>query len=468
VHGAGSGISIAARGSSRADRRLIQSTLRALAGYLVICAAIPAAHAEVSAVEVEEASDIGRRAATALLRGERRVFEEVVAADSIAARLVGEQTWRQLSDRQRDRIRRATLDRFVETLSPTPGATGDIAWSSARPERDSVMLFLGLRYRSGVLKTRWLLARHDVGWRVDDVLLSDPGISLASETASALGLDAIRPRSRASEARRVALPRVLGIAAILAIVLLLGRRLAPAGRRTLAVIAVAPAVLFAVDGFLSVRRVLSEPWVVPEVLTPPAWTAAEREALSAERRGRLDDARRHWEKAVAAGAPAAPADYQLGLAMKAAGRVAEARAAFVRARSRSPSAPGASKELGLIALAQGNTAEARDLLRKYLAEAGPDPDALSGLSVAQANLGEKAEAVASIEQARLLLADRWRGLRLQSQVYARAGDAKRAVAALRALESDGEVDREALRSDSAYLPIATDPAWVAFLAETPK
>lgn len=390
-----------------------------------------------------------------------------MAADSIAARLVGVETWRQLSERQRERIRRAILDGFVETLSPPRGATGEIAWSSARPEDDSVMIFLGLRYRSGVLKTRWLLARRDVGWRVEDVVISDPGISLASEAASTLGVGAIHPRRRASEARKVALPRVLGIAAILAIVLFLGRRLAPAGRRTLGVVAVAPAILFAVDGFLSVRRVLSEPWVVPEVLTPPAWTAAEREALAAERRGRLDDARRYWEKAVAAGAPAATSDYQLGLALKAAGRVAEARAAFVRARSHSPAAPGASKELGLFALAEGSAREARDLLRSYLDEAGPDPDALSALSVAHANLGEKSEAVASIEQARLLLADRWRGLRLQSQVYARAGDAKRAVAALRALESDGEVDREALRSDPAYLPIATDPAWIGFLAETP-
>jgi tetratricopeptide (TPR) repeat protein len=467
VHGAGSGVSVAACRPPRADRRLIRPTLRALAGCLALCATVSAARAEVSPVEVEEASEIGRRAATALLRGERRIFEEATAADSIAAQLVGEQIWRRLSDRQREGIRRALLDRFVETLSPPRGAAGEIAWSSARPEDDSVVLFLGLRYGSGVLKTRWLLTRRDVGWRVEDVLLSDPGISLASEAASSLGVDAIHPRSRAREARRVALPRALGIAAILAVVFFLGRRLAPAGRRILAVIAVAPAVLFAVDGFLSVRRVLSESWVVPEVLTAPAWTAAEREALAAERRGRLDDALRYWERAIAAGAPAAPSDYRLGLVLKAAGRVAEARAAFARARSRSPGAPGASKELGLIALAEGNAAGARDLLRQYLDEAGPDPDAFSALAVAQSNLGEKAEAVASVEHARLLLADRWRGLRLQSQVYARAGDAKKAVAALHALESDGEVDREALRSDPAYLPIATDPAWIGFLAETP-
>ncbi|HEV8611701.1 MAG TPA: hypothetical protein VGS98_16725 [Thermoanaerobaculia bacterium] len=430
-------------------------------------AGVSAARAEVSAAEVEEASEIGRRAATALLRGERRVFEEALAADSIATRLAGESTWRELSDRQRERIRRAIRDRFVDSLSPPPGTTGEVAWSAARPEDDTVLLFLGLRYRTGVLKTRWLLARREGGWRVQEVVLSDPGISLTKETASALGAGAIRKRNRAREARAVALPRALGIAAIGAIVFFLGRRLAPPGRRILAITAVAPAILFAVDGVLSVRRVLSEPWVVPEVLTPPAWKGLEGEALAEERRGRLDEARRYWEKAVAAGAPAAPSDYRLGLAFKAAGHVAEAKAAFLRARLHSPGAPGASKELGLIALSEGDAAAARDLLRQYLGEAGPDPDAFSALAVAEANLGDKAEAVASVEHAQLLLADRWKGLRLQSEVYARAGDAKKTVATLRALESDGPVDREALRSDPAYLPIATDPAWVAFLAETP-
>jgi hypothetical protein len=416
---------------------------------------------------VEEASEIGRRAATALLRAERRVFEEALDADSIAMRVVGENTWKELSERQRERILQAVRDRFVDSLSPPHGATGEIAWSEARPQGDAVLLFLGLRYRAGVLKTQWLLARRNEGWRVQEVVLSDPGISLTREAATALGATAIHQRDRAHEARAVALPRVLGIAAIAAIVFFLGRRLAPSGRRILVVTAVAPAILFAVDGVLSVRRVLSEPWVVPEVLTPPAWKTLEGEALAEERRGRLDEARRYWERAVAAGAPAAPSDYQLGLALKAAGRVADAKAAFARASRHSPSAPGASKELGLIALSEGNSAEARDRLRQYLAEAGPDPDAFSALAVAEANLGEKGKAVASVEQARMLLADRWRGLRLQSEVYARAGDATKTIAALRALEVDGAIDRERLRSDPAYLPIATDSAWIGFLAETP-
>lgn len=260
---------------------------------------------------------------------------------------------------------------------------------------------------------------------------------------------------------------MLGIAAIAAIVLFVARRLSPSGRKVLLWTATAPAVLFAVDGYLAVRRVLVEPYRVPEVVAPSPWSGAERQALAAQREGRLDDARRHWAAAVAAGAPPAPTDYQLGLALKAAGRTTEAKDAFVRALSRSPSAPGASKELGLMALAEGNSREARDRLRRYLDAAGPDPDALSALAVAEANLGEKTEAVASVDQARTLMAENWNGVRLQAQVYAQAGDAARTVETLRALEPGGTIDRETLRSDPAYLPIATEPAWIAFLAETP-
>jgi tetratricopeptide (TPR) repeat protein len=231
--------------------------------------------------------------------------------------------------------------------------------------------------------------------------------------------------------------------------------------------AVAPAILFALDGFFAVRRALSEPYRIPEVLSPPPWSVAERRALLAQREGRLDAARELWQNAIAAGAPGAAADYQVGLALAAAGRREDAKAAFLRSLSRSPVAPGAAKELGLIALAEGDSANARRLLQRYLAEAGPDPDSLSALAVAAANVGQNTESIEAIEQARLLMAERWKAARLQSRVYARAGDAARTVKSLRALEGDERLDRESLRSDPAYLPIATDPAWIAFLSETP-
>lgn len=402
-----------------------------------------------------------------LLHGDRQSLEKAFATDAIAATSLGSEVWRRLSDRQREFIRSTVLERFQEALAPAAGAPAEIEWSSARSNGDTVLLFLGVRYPAGVLKTRWSLVRLSSGWMVQDVLLSDPGISLAAEALQPFARNGIRPRDSRREARTAALPRALAIVAILAIVLVVARHLAPSSRKILFWTALAPAALFLLDGFFAVRRALSEPYRIPEVLSPPSWNVAQRQALIAQREGRLDAARAYWQSAVAAGAPAAAADYQVGLALAAAGRRQDAQAAFLRALSRSPAAPGAAKELGLIALAEGDSEKAHRLLRRYLADAGPDPDALSALAVAAANVGEKTEAVDAIEQARLLRAERGKAARLQSQVYARAGDADRTVKSLRALEADGRLDRESLRSDPAYLPIATDPNWIAFLSETP-
>ena len=117
----------------------------------------------------------------------------------------------------------------------------------------------------------------------------------------------------------------------------------------------------------------------------------------------------------------------------------------------------------------GRFSEAEPLLRRYLSMAGPDPDALSLLAVVETNLGRSDAALRSIAGARALVTgEGWRGEELEAQVRARAGDAAGCVAALRQLESQRELDRFALRSDPAYLPIATDPAWVAFLNEKKK
>lgn len=424
--------------------------------------------AELSAAAVEEAAETGRRAAAALLAGQSGPFEQVLDADSIAQGFLGAEVWRALSDRQRERIRGIVRRRFVETFEARGTSSAEVAWSHARPEGEAVSLFLGLRYPAGTLKTRWLLAPSPQGWTVRDVILSDPAVSLAAQAGLSLGANGVRRRDRVKEARAAAFPRLLGLAAIVAIVAFVRPRLTRPGRTVLYFTAAAPAILFAVDGALAVRRALSEAYEIPEVLPPPPWQAAEREAIRAERDGRLEDAGRAWESAIAAGAQGAPADYRLGLALKAAGRTGEAKTAFLRALSRSPAAPGAAKELGLLALAEGDSMQARDRLRSYLDDAGPDPDALSALAVAEANVGESGKAVESLEGARALLADQWKALGLQAHVYARAGDAARTVETLRTLEREGPLDRESLRSDPVYLPIATDPVWVAFLAERPK
>ncbi len=118
-----------------------------------------------------------------------------------------------------------------------------------------------------------------------------------------------------------------------------------------------------------------------------------------------------------------------------------------------------------MALADGRNDDARTLLTRYLRDAGPDPETLSTLAVVESNLGDAEASVRAIRQARELLPEGWKRAELEAQIYARAGNAAAAIAALRVLEAEGHVDRTALRSDPAYLAIATDPGWIAYLGE---
>jgi tetratricopeptide (TPR) repeat protein len=169
---------------------------------------------------------------------------------------------------------------------------------------------------------------------------------------------------------------------------------------------------------------------------------------------------------VTEGAPAGPIAFRLGVAARARGETEAAEREFRDALAASPPAPGASRELGLIALARGQADEARGLLEQYVQATGPDPDALAALAVAQSNLGKKEDAVRSVDAAAALLPEGPRRGELRAQIHARTGDAAGAVASLRPLAESGALDRAALRSDPAYLPIATDPVWVGFLNES--
>ena len=121
-----------------------------------------------------------------------------------------------------------------------------------------------------------------------------------------------------------------------------------------------------------------------------------------------------------------------------------------------------------MALAEGRYADARARLANYLEATGPDPDTLASLAVIETNLGNSAAAVAALNSARALVGDSSRRAELEAQIYARAGDAVATVAALRPLEAQGRLDRYALRADPAFVRIATEPAWVAFLSEAPS
>ena len=118
-----------------------------------------------------------------------------------------------------------------------------------------------------------------------------------------------------------------------------------------------------------------------------------------------------------------------------------------------------------MALAEGRNADAVERLQGYLREAGPDPESLAALAVAEINLGHPDAAVSAIAAARALVGDDWRKSELEAQIYARAGNAAAAVAALRPLDGPGRLDRSLLRAEPPYLPIATDPVWVSFLNE---
>ncbi len=426
--------------------------------------------AQLSPPELEAASEFARRAAKAAVAGPARVFVEALDADGILEGRLGAARWTGLTERQREQFRAIVRGHFLQTLTPPRNAPGgEIAWSSAAssPAGRTADVGLGLRFGERILKTRWSIRPVGDGWRVADVVLSDPGISLAGSALRLLGPEPVRRRDRRHEAERAAYPRLAALAAIALLLVFAVPRLSRAHRLLLVLTASAPALLFAIDGVLAVQRTLAESYALAPNAGEPGWRAAEQEALRAEREGRLADARRLWARAISEGEPAGPIRYQMGLAARARGETDLAREEFTRALAEAPPAPGGAKELAAIEIAQGNPERAEQDLDRYLQLTGDDPDALSLLAAVRTTLGKPDGALDALGRARSLLGDAWRGARLEAQVRARAGDAAGAVAALRTLDADGRVDRAALRADPAFLPIATSPAWVSFLNEKP-
>ncbi len=420
-------------------------------------------------IQAEEAADFARRAALAALHGPPKVFLESIDADGILRRMLGSPVWLGLTGRQQTLLRTVVREHFAQALAPVADASAEIAWAStADSGKGPVFVYLGLRYGSSLLKTRWTVDRTRRGSTIGDIVLVDPGISLAGEVGRLLGPEPVRRHDVAEQARARALPRLLGFGAILGVALVFTRRLPPERRRILWLTASVPALLFLVDGALAVHRALSEPYALIENLPPQPWRQPEKLALAAHSDGRSEAARSEWKRAIEAGAPAGPVYYQMGLAARAGGAPSDAAQDFERALAELPPAPGAARELATMALSDGRLADARSLLQKYVREAGPDPDSLATLAVVETGLGDTDAAVATMQLARGLVGEDWKKAELEARIYARSGNAAAAVAALRSLESEGKLDRAVLRAEPAYLPIATDPAWVGFLAETAK
>lgn len=437
-----------------------------LAGLIVLAAALPL-EGQLSPPDLEEAAEVARRAAGAALRGQHRLLFEALDIDGILERRIGTDVWARLTQRQRDPLRTVVRQTFAAALSSGRSGPAEIAWSSAREDAGAVSVSLGIHFGDRWVKCRWSLRRAPSGgWRVEDVTLSDPGVSLAALALRSLGPNPVRPRNRHRQAREEAYPRLAGIGAIALVVVLAYRRLAPGKRILLLLTASAPAILFLADGVLAVRRALAEPYTVSADLPKVPWERWLRLAREAEREGQLSQAAPIWQRAIAAGATPQPVAYERGLAARIRGDLEAARRDFTAALEPPDPAPGALRELALLALSEGKNSEARLLLDRYVEATGPDPDALSIEAVVDANLGFPQRGLEALRRARELVGGGTRAAELEARVRARAADAAGAVAALRELEPAGRLDRDALRADPAYLPIANDPVWVAFLKET--
>jgi tetratricopeptide (TPR) repeat protein len=439
--------------------RIAQSPRLFLIAVLILCAA--------SLLEAQTAELDARGAATAAMRGPRSEFLRALDLDEPLERRVGTTVWRDLTGPQRDLLRSAARERFLGMLAPGSTSASAVAWSEAFPPSSdgTVNVLIGLNLSEKTLKTRWNMRRYASGWRIRDVVLSDPGISLAQATIESLGQRPLASRRSPRQARAEVLPSFSVLFVIALIVALAAPRLAAPRRKFLFLAASAPALVFLIAGLLAAVRVIRQPCVLAAPAAGEPWRRSEDLALEAEREGRFEEARVLWEHALAAGAPAGPVAYERGLAARQRGDAGAARAHLETALAAAPPAPGAARELAALASKEGRLAEADRYIRSYLTDAGPDPEALSLLAVIETDLGKSAEAVAAIAEARRLAGGGSRGAELEAQVRARAGDAGGAVAALRPLAREGRVDRSALRADPAYLPIATDPAWVSFINE---
>lgn len=435
--------------------------------FALALSAPPAAAAALDPPEIEEGAAFARGVATAAVAGNSASFAEALDADRMLAERLGEKRWQALIERQRAELRSYVRDRFLAALAAPRGTQGSIAWSSARPATDGTLVVdTGLKIDDRVLKSRWTVVRRAGAWKVADVRLSDPGISLAREAVRAIGVAPVRQSDRVRQARAELWPRALGLAAILIVVFAARRRLSPQRRTLLYLTAAAPAVLFIVDGMLAARRAYSETYALARRLPEHPWKSAEESAERAARQRDLPRAQAEWSRALTLGSARGPTFYRMAQLARERGFPEEARGLFEHALSSTDPPPGAARELAAYRLGERRDREAKALLERYVADAGPDPETLWLLAVAESNLGNNAAGLEAIRGAQAMLGDSAEGAELEARVRARAADAQGTVEALRRVDP-GRLDRSALRADPAYLSIATDPVWVAFLGETP-
>src|SRR5580765_7758654 len=319
-----------------------------------------------AAVFVEAQPDeAAKRLALAAVRGPRAEFTAALDADGLLERKIGSEAWRGLTERQKNVLRTVLKERFAAMLAPpAPAPATGIAWSQAvagAPGRDEAVVVIAVGEKT--LKTRWLLKEDGGLRRIEDVVLTDPGISLAAASLASLGaLPAVRPPPFSRAATQVV--PWLALLAILAIfVAVTAPRVEAQRRRILYRAAAVPAVIVAAGAIVGGVRLVSQPYVLRvEAVAPPP----------------------------------GPTDYERGLAARQRGDSRTAKASFEAALGGPQPAPGATRELAAMDLEAGRLSLAEQRIASYLSATGPDPDALALAAVIQANLGKQREAVESI------------------------------------------------------------------------
>ena len=442
-----------------------RSALAFAAALLAGAAAARGAGEPLAAPQTEEAAALARRAAEALGGRHLSPLAGLFDENAMIASAVGPALAPLLTVRQR----RAVADRMYAWFSapfagrPAPAKAATVLGVGGNA--DAALVALLVPVSSGYLKTEWSIRAPGPEGRIEDVRLTDLGRSLRHEAVESLGPAPIaRRRDRPKEARRAAWPRAAGFAGVAVVAAIFARRSRPRERIVVLLAALAPAILFAADGWLAVSRVWNEPVELSLSDGPPWVYALQQFQYAAVRRNRAR-ARTAAAEAIARGARPQPLDLALGLLAEEAGDDRDAAAAYTRALAPPHPAPGGWAGLARLDSAAGRDTEAIENWTRYFAAAPADPNALFWEAVAWGHLHAFDEAQDALARAIELNPSAPEVYALSASLYGAAGDAASAIARLRDEERIRPVARGALASDGNFAPIAGDPAWRKFLDE---
>jgi tetratricopeptide (TPR) repeat protein len=427
-------------------------------------AAPPPAETASSPPEIEEAADVARQSAQSLLRGRASLFEEALDLPPIEIAATGPALLPLLNERQRRELRENIVPVVEAMIVPRPDPRGTVLELEAVPAGGEIRVALLLSSVDGAAKTVWRMRQRHGQWRIQDVLLTDTGVSARDQSLRFFGPGpAAVPRDQRREIRDILTPRLAGIVACFLVTAIFLRRLNRKERVVLLAAAVVPVLLFSLDALLACSRC----WREPVRLSLEPNLARERfvARFHAEvSRQNLAAARASAASALAAGSPVPPIALALGNLSEQLGRAPEAELWFERALSSPDPAPGGWAGLARLALRREKWADAEGLWKRYLAATPKDPTSLALLATAQGRQRNFTAARETIAQALALKSGDPDVLDLSARLAGADSDAAEAIDFLRREEAARPLDRKEIAGDPVFGPIADDPAWKSFLS----